>query len=56
MLWRILGAKADHIGQLRGRGLALLVEDLEDEVGDERLGQTGLFDRDRGDGGGGFRG
>ena len=48
--------KADHVGEVGRRGLTLLVEDLQDEVGDERLGETGLFDRDGGDRGGSLGG
>src|SRR5207237_3197320 len=48
--------QADDVGQLGGGGLTLLVEDLQDEVGDKGLGETGLFDRDRCDGCGSLRG
>jgi len=48
--------QANHVGQVGCGGLTLLVEDLQDEVGDEPLGETGLLDRDGRDRGGSLRG
>src|SRR2546430_1573305 len=48
--------EADHIREIGRGGLTLLIEDLQDEIGDETLGETGLLDRDRSDRGGSLRG
>jgi hypothetical protein len=48
--------EADHVGEVGRGGLTLLIKDLQDEVRDERLGESGLLDRDGRDRGGSFRG
>jgi hypothetical protein len=48
--------EADHVREIGRACLTLLVEDLQDEVGDELLGEASLLDRDGSDRGGSLRG